>query len=162
MTIWKKPAENDDCIYSETEIENIIDCSNESNAVMMCCKTPDIIFCIVDESPVSDAFLLQCQSCKRKGDLSGWSWEQAIAEWNVSLWNPKYHERKPFLLADKIESLKSKINSIQCSVEIGNVLTEIIDTTPDTLRSLVIISEANRLSRYIKKQEEYQEDESDD
>ena len=149
---WKPVKENYDGIYSETPIGNIIDIGSNGlhKTVLDCCKAPKIYFQLIDVSPITDHFCLHCKSCKRSSAESGWSYWQAIAVWNISLWNPKYFQNKANIMADELEKLAKDFESEKITSSVAVRMNEMFDKMPEMLRSLVVDSESNRLEKYSK------------
>ena len=126
----------------ETSLSNIVDLEK----VNKCCSEPDLWFELMDAGS-SYASRVVCKSCGRKGEDTTWSWENAIALWNIALWNPKFMGRVPLYLADRIEELQ--LNG-EVKLSDAATLLKALKEAPRWLRKLVEEKESAELESHMK------------
>jgi hypothetical protein len=143
---WRDVPENDEAIHAEIPIGELINL-NGDQPVLSCCDKADIWFQRVDATPVTDHFYLICKSCGRKSPETDWSYPQAIAMWNVKLWNPEYYKRKPLKIADTIDKYADDLDNL--TLADIQAIFKVLKDAPDHLRSLVVEAEANRVEQFM-------------
>ncbi len=131
----------------EILLEEIVDVTREHNAVLFCCIESDLKLVSKDKSELSCVFHIYCKSCNKKGKSTDWSHAEAIALWNMQLWNPTYMSRDPIKLAESIEKLQKDLANLTLA-DIKTVLNS-LKNVPKMIRKLVIESESNRISKYM-------------
>jgi len=146
-------------VEGEEEVGEVaLDSLFESDAYLTkCCEKPDLRFRRREVPPVSDQFSVVCRACGKKGEETDWSWEKAVAFWNIALWNPEYMGRKPLNVAKRLDMLRVQLNELR----IGGIpyyqLRELMDClgeVPILLHALVIEAEENRVRQYSREVED--------